>query len=166
MDKRDVKTDLALLKAATPGPWKHDDRSGCTAVRTGETPGLNRDHEDVICYSSKGAAYDEKRGCWDMDEQTRKDFAFIAACPEMVEHWLNRAVEAEGREDALIEEIQHLRDDVETLRSALRDAVGTLAFYRDNICWFDGWRMSKDLEKVGPGEAEQAVAIANEALEA
>jgi hypothetical protein len=93
VSKRDAQADLALLKAATPGPWKHDDRSGCTAVRTGETPGLSSDNEDIICHSARGAKFNGSY--WDMDAQTRKNFAFIAACPEMVEHWINRAVEAE-----------------------------------------------------------------------
>jgi hypothetical protein len=126
MDKRDAKADLAAIKSI--GPLRAVSKQVCglghTDVETcGYATVISADGEEVI------------RDCWGDDENGgRPYFQYIpnklamafATCPDMVEHWINRAAEAEGREDALIEEIQHLRDDVETLRSALCDAVEAL----------------------------------------
>lgn len=102
MTPEELQAIRELVNKATPGPWRHDDRSGCTAVRTDETNGLNRDHEDVICFSNKGAKFDGMK--WTMDEQTRLDFAFIAWCREGVPRLLD---EIERLRGALAELANH-----------------------------------------------------------
>jgi hypothetical protein len=166
MDKRDAKADLSLLEAATKGPWFYYEQLGECDKKLYDT------HQGVV-WTSRGPGYG---AVCEVNHSyprvpTMANARFIAACPEMVEHWINRAVELEDtvrRKELVAQSLERQMDPLlqqaENLRSALRDAVKALEFYRDNICWFDGWRMTKDLEKVGPEEAKQVIAIANEAL--
>lgn len=73
----------------TPGPWVADIRGGCLAVypesREDDTPGLHADDDRNIHYSSKGSAYVENPGYWDMDDQARANAHLIAAAPDLYE---------------------------------------------------------------------------------
>jgi hypothetical protein len=91
MEKRDAKADLALLKAATPGPWWWRRKGHLCEM------------SDV--FSGVDSGYDQ----W-FNSPSDEDAAFIAACPEMVEHWINRAVEVE----------KVLRDAMEALEEVER----------------------------------------------
>ncbi|QOV59865.1 hypothetical protein AMN10_06810 [Klebsiella variicola] len=81
----------------TPGPWVLDERVACVAIyqkgRENDTNGCHADDERNIAYSRKGAEYDDVVGYWSMDKKTARDFALMAAAPELLEA-LQNMVEA------------------------------------------------------------------------
>jgi hypothetical protein len=98
MDKRDAKADLAFLKAATPGPWRvngtDEELEGFVISDIGPTQDSDGDRASeyiATVYEAPNAA-------------------FIAASPEMVEHWINRAVEAETALRDALTEVEGLAD--------------------------------------------------------
>jgi hypothetical protein len=146
VSKRDAQADLALMKAATPGPWWW------------RRKGYLFEMSDV--FSGVDSGYDQ----W-FNSPTDEDAAFIAACPEMVEHWIDRAVEAEA-------ELSEVRDDrlsyvfgatarQETLRTALRDAAKALEWLM-HLAY--GVGKGGDERGPEPGEFEAAMADGATAL--
>ena len=67
----------ARCEAATPGPWRCDERVGATAVYTGEFRSCFMDwsQDDFIAYRDRVRDGD---GRWPDASQTEADFAFIA----------------------------------------------------------------------------------------
>lgn len=104
MTEAELNEIEARERAATPGPWVCDKRSGCCAVypasRESDSPGCHSDHDRNIAFSAKGAHYNGTH--WDMDAQRQLDFTFIA----------------HARSD-----VPRLTAEVRRLRAVIRDAA-------------------------------------------
>jgi hypothetical protein len=81
--RRDAQADLALLKAATPGPWRVNGTDEELEGFVISDIGFTQDSDGDMASEYIATVYEAPNA------------AFSAACPEMVEHYINRAVEAE-----------------------------------------------------------------------
>lgn len=86
----------------TKGEWIADLRGGCCAVypkhTEDETNGCHFYDSRNIFFSSKGASYDPRKGCWSMSEEEQANAKLIAAAPDL----LNSLISLKERIDYLI----------------------------------------------------------------